>query len=383
MVDRELNLIYSFFSKCESDLKAIISIINILSKNNYDVSRFEVEIQEIKGKLLIIEKKLIENRNKSPSNIELSSEKYILEKCHESLQSLKGSIINFKEIKMNYDHLKTEQVAQYVDCDSISFEDILNDKFSQLKIGKIDHSQVHSVDLDSELRVDGKCSETKNGGIKRGNNIDHSIETATSMNNQVNSRVGAFQHLNTDVLDSSFKNKLEVQDSISKHIKYTPRMVWHNPRSDFPSSPLKRFTNPSFFDKLTLDTLFFIFYFQQGTLQQFLSIQELKRKKWQFHKKCFAWFYKRSEPKIATEDAEVADYIYFDFEKDWCQKVKNDFTFEFIHLDNTPIVVNKNVTESTSYYNSRSHTKKNQIVLNSDITRDLINADSMMGDEML
>jgi hypothetical protein len=38
------------------------------------------------------------------------------------------------------------------------------------------------------------------------------------------------------------------------------------------------------------DTLFFIFYFQTGTLQQYLAARELKRQGWRFHKKYLTWF---------------------------------------------------------------------------------------------
>lgn len=386
MVDRELNLIYSFFSKCESDLKAIVSIINILSKNNYEVNQFEIEIREIKEKLRNVEKKILESRNKS-NHTELSSEKYILEKCHESLQSLKGSIINYKEIKMNSNAtLKTEKISRLNDCESKSMNDILSDKFSQLKISKRDLGQATVGDSVSgnsinEPKVDDKNGfEVKCGNIKLGNNMDKSVESTSEFKHSMGFRVNIFQRLNTEILDNSFNNKLEVQDSIGKHVQYTPRMVWHNPRPDFPSSPLNKFTNPSFFDKLTLDTLFFIFYFQQGTFQQFLSIQELKKKKWQFHKKCFAWFYKRSDSKITTEDAEIADYVYFDFEKDWCQKVKNDFAFEFVHLDNAPIVINKTTKESNICSNSRYCVNKDQTGPNSDVSENLINTDSIICD---
>ncbi|KAH8582509.1 NOT2 NOT3 NOT5 family [Cryptosporidium sp. chipmunk genotype I] len=386
MVDCELNLIYSIFSKCESDLKAIVSIINILSKNKYEVNKFEAEIREIKEKLRIVEKKVIESRIISSNLTDLVSEKYILEKCHESLQSLKGSIINFREIKMIInDFSNSDKKSQISDCESKSVSDLLNDKFSELRIdGEVKTSQINT---DNYIMGSFNTEKPNNDDdfyageriIKPEDDAEKSIETADEYKNSIGFRVDVFKHLNTDILDNSFNNKLEIQDSIGKHIQYTPRMIWHNPRSDFPSSPLEKFTNPSFFDKLALDTLLFIFYFQQGTFQQFLSIQELKRKKWQFHKKCFAWFYKRSDSKITTEDAEVADYIYFDFEKDWCQKIKNDFTFEYIHLDDTPLVFNKKI-ESNACYNSRVCVDKDQINFNSDISEKIVNTDSVIND---
>lgn len=384
MADSELNLICSIFSKCESDLKAIVSIVNILSKNKYEVNKFETEIREIKEKLHIVEKKIVESRIVSSNQTDFVSEKYILEKCHESLQSLKGSIVNFKEIKMNNDHSQGDKKLQINDFESKSVGDLLNDEFSELRIdNEVKLSQINADNYIKDSFSPEKLNEndiyTRERIVKPGNNTEIPIENTDEYKHSIGFRMDVSKHLNTDILDNSFNNKLEIQDSIGRHIQYTPRMVWHNPRSDFPSRPLEKLTNTSFFDKLALDTLFFIFYFQQGTFQQFLSIQELKRKKWQFHKKCFAWFYKRSDSKITTEDAEVADYIYFDFEKDWCQKIKNDFAFEYIHLDDTPIVINKN-NESNACYNSKACADKDPISFNSDISENIFNADGAIND---
>ncbi|KAL3127072.1 putative regena domain-containing protein [Cryptosporidium hominis] len=384
MADSELNLICSIFSKCESDLKAIVSIVNILSKNKYEVNKFETEIREIKEKLHIVEKKIVESRIVSSNQTDFVSEKYILEKCHESLQSLKGSIVNFREIKMNNDLSQGDKKLQINDFESKSVGDLLNDEFSELRIdNEVKLSQINADNYITDSFSPEKLNEndiyTRERIVKPGNNTERPIDNTDEYKHSIGFRVDVFKHLNTDILDNSFNNKLEIQDSIGKHIQYTPRMVWHNPRSDFPSRPLEKLTYTSFFDKLALDTLFFIFYFQQGTFQQFLSIQELKRKKWQFHKKCFAWFYKRSDSKITTEDAEVADYIYFDFEKDWCQKIKNDFAFEYIHLDDTPIIINKS-NESNACYNSKACADKDQISFNSDISENIINADGAIND---
>lgn len=44
------------------------------------------------------------------------------------------------------------------------------------------------------------------------------------------------------------------------------------------------------FEKLHTDTLFLIFYYQQGTYQQYLAARELKRQSWRYHKKYMTWF---------------------------------------------------------------------------------------------
>jgi CCR4-NOT transcription complex subunit 3 len=52
--------------------------------------------------------------------------------------------------------------------------------------------------------------------------------------------------------------------------QYVPRNPYNAP-SQFPTQPSPLFENPAFFSKLSTDTLFFIFYYQQGTYQQYLA----------------------------------------------------------------------------------------------------------------
>jgi hypothetical protein len=50
------------------------------------------------------------------------------------------------------------------------------------------------------------------------------------------------------------------------------------------------FEAPSLYEKLDAETLFFIFYNQPGSHQQYLAARELKRQAWRFHKQHSAWF---------------------------------------------------------------------------------------------
>merc|ERR1719231_1552608 len=93
------------------------------------------------------------------------------------------------------------------------------------------------------------------------------------------------------------------------------------------------FENPQFFEKLNPDTLFFIFYYQPGTYQQYLAARELKRKSWRFHKKYCTWFQRHEEPTVTTDEYERGTYVYFDFETGWVQRIKGDFQFEYCYLE--------------------------------------------------
>ncbi|KAJ1754535.1 general negative regulator of transcription subunit 5, partial [Coemansia sp. RSA 1752] len=85
--------------------------------------------------------------------------------------------------------------------------------------------------------------------------------------------------------------------------------------------------------RLDLDTLFFAFYYQPNTYQQFLAAKELNRQSWRFHKKYLTWFQRYEEPSDITDDYEQGTYIYFDYEGAWCQRKKADFRFEYQFLE--------------------------------------------------
>jgi CCR4-NOT transcription complex subunit 3 len=102
----------------------------------------------------------------------------------------------------------------------------------------------------------------------------------------------------------------------------------------YPQTPLSLFESSALiFERFDLDTLFYIFYFKQGTLQQYLAARELKRQSWRFHKKYLTWFQRHEEPKSITEEYEEGTYIYFDYEEAWCQRKKLDFRFEYRFLE--------------------------------------------------
>lgn len=111
--------------------------------------------------------------------------------------------------------------------------------------------------------------------------------------------------------------------------------------SSFPAVPAPVFDSREVFQQFDPDTLFFIFYYQQGTYQQFLAASELKRQGWRFHKKYLTWFQRHDEPKISTDEYETGTFIYFDYANvvvrghgsGWCQRIKSEFRFEYRFLE--------------------------------------------------
>lgn len=113
----------------------------------------------------------------------------------------------------------------------------------------------------------------------------------------------------------------------------------------YPKTPLPSIDSPAFFQRLGLDGVFFAFYYQQGTLQQYLAAKLLKAQGWRFHTKFGAWFMRSAPPVAVTEKLEAGPYIYFDpaFTRDtkdgvpcldgWCQRSKNEMVFEYSYLE--------------------------------------------------
>ncbi|CAN8070146.1 unnamed protein product [Agarophyton chilense] len=111
--------------------------------------------------------------------------------------------------------------------------------------------------------------------------------------------------------------------------------------SCFPSVAAPIFEGEDIFARFEPDTLFFIFYYQQGTFQQYLAARELKRQGWRFHKKYLTWFQRHEDPKVSTDEYETGTFIYFDYANvvvrgqgsGWCQRIKSEFAFEYRFLE--------------------------------------------------
>jgi len=87
-----------------------------------------------------------------------------------------------------------------------------------------------------------------------------------------------------------------------------------------------------FFQRLSTETLFFIFYYQEGTRAQYSAAKALKKQSWRFHTKYMMWFQRHEEPKRITDEFEEGTYIFFDYEK-WSQGKRDGFTFEYRFLE--------------------------------------------------
>ena len=112
---------------------------------------------------------------------------------------------------------------------------------------------------------------------------------------------------------------------------YLPRNMCQTPPY-YPQVPPPHNDTVEFFQRLSTETLFFIFYYMEGTKAQYLAAKALKKQSWRFHTKYMMWFQRHEEPKTITDEYEQGTYIYFDYEK-WGQRKKEGFTFEYRYLE--------------------------------------------------
>ena len=97
---------------------------------------------------------------------------------------------------------------------------------------------------------------------------------------------------------------------------YKPERKYDTP-AHYPQEPFREADEPSLFARLDTDTLFYIFYYRQGTYQQYLAAKALKNQSWRFHKQYQTWFQRHEEPKTITEEYEQGTYRFFDYESTW------------------------------------------------------------------
>merc|ERR1719469_434249 len=112
---------------------------------------------------------------------------------------------------------------------------------------------------------------------------------------------------------------------------YLPRNPCGTPHY-YPQTPPPGSDTIEFFQRLSTETLFFIFYYMEGTKAQYLAAKALKKQSWRFHTKYMMWFQRHEEPKMINDEYEQGTYIYFDYEK-WGQRKKEGFTFEYRFLE--------------------------------------------------
>lgn len=121
---------------------------------------------------------------------------------------------------------------------------------------------------------------------------------------------------------------------------YQPQNRYKTPPF-YPQEPSIIIDDPNLYGKIDTDTLFYIFYYRQGTYQQYLAAKSLKTQSWRFHKQYQTWFQRHEEPKNITEEYEQGTYRFFDYESTWYGKSK------FYHLQHSRYSVDSELHSPT------------------------------------
>ncbi|KAH9900198.1 Not1 N-terminal domain, CCR4-Not complex component-domain-containing protein [Xylariomycetidae sp. FL2044] len=125
-------------------------------------------------------------------------------------------------------------------------------------------------------------------------------------------------HLRMMTASQSNLNLLDTVDAEPPRT-YKPEIRYPS-ASGYPQEPLPILDDPRLYSRIEPDTLFYVFYYKQGTYQQYLAAKALKDQSWRFHKQYQTWFQRHEEPKNITEEFEQGTYRFFDYESTWYVK---------------------------------------------------------------
>ncbi|KAL0259463.1 general negative regulator of transcription subunit 5 [Diplodia seriata] len=151
----------------------------------------------------------------------------------------------------------------------------------------------------------------------------------------------SFEATKEDALSSHADERLMVTSHSShpesvdadKPRHYRPQNPYPYTPAHYPQEPLSIFDDPRLYSRVDTDSLFYAFYYRQGTYEQYLAAKALKSQSWRFHKQYQTWFQRHEEPKSITEDYEQGTYRFFDYESTWMNRRKAEFKFAYKFLE--------------------------------------------------
>lgn len=103
----------------------------------------------------------------------------------------------------------------------------------------------------------------------------------------------------------------------------------------FPHLSVARLDDAALFEKLSPDTLFFAFYFMQGTHHQALAAKQLHASSWRLHREYGAWFQRFKGERNKSDTSEVGPCKYFDYEDTWTERILPKFEFRYDALQSS------------------------------------------------
>lgn len=104
-------------------------------------------------------------------------------------------------------------------------------------------------------------------------------------------------------VEAAYKHFPQLSDS-EKPRNYMYRQPTPYCPSYYPKTCPRDMHTSEFFEKLPQETLFYIFYYMEGTRAQYLAAYALKKNSWRFHTKYMMWFQRHEEPKTINDEFE-------------------------------------------------------------------------------
>jgi len=280
-----------------------------------------------------------------------------IEKIEKSVESLAFHISKLEEIKQTYETeglLEQDQTlkeiisyfqdyienAEYQQQNQADFIDGLYESFFEKQESELSADSIH----DEELEADPAIPKTNEGGVSDAPLTEVPQDTAEKRSFMERIRQSSFEHEVRHMPKISEKdikgeyNFFQMFEASAKNIPQEsdcyPNASTKERISTKNIYPKRKLVGEHMFDRFDVDTLFFIFYFQKDTYEQYLAAKELKKRAWRFHKKYLTWFKRLEAPRVTNEEYEQGTYAFFDFEPGgWCQRRKSDFTFKYSYLE--------------------------------------------------
>lgn len=156
----------------------------------------------------------------------------------------------------------------------------------------------------------------------------HSPKSTEAPSNSIQSRVKnplPYSSISL-MLENSLLNCPDSYDS-EKPRQYLPVNI-HPSSIDYPQEPMYELNSSNLMRKFDNDTLFYCFYYSEGadSLAKWNSAKELSRRGWVFNKESKQWFLKDlKDLKNKDVNDELLNYKYFDYEKTWLVRRKENF----------------------------------------------------------
>ena len=132
------------------------------------------------------------------------------------------------------------------------------------------------------------------------------------------------------------------RDASAARPKCRSRLPTQLPSSTVPGKPIPSFGKPGIIRTLRRRRSLLRLLPPTRYPTTILSRSRVEKSQLAVSQKYGAWFARREEPKVSTEEYEQGAYVYFDHAvtrdeygsvRGWCQRSKPDFLFEYSHLE--------------------------------------------------